>query len=238
MWISSPTEAPVRTVSGLRTGPEGGAVPITVDVPYEHTLELYVDGKLLHTIVCTPTYLPALAIGRLCTDGLIAGMEQVKDWALSPDGARLDVTLARSAAPKEAPPAGWAPTVTDGMIYLAQEKLSAGHPLYKRTRGVHSCTILHNGEISYVTEDLSRHNALDKAVGCALLDGLPLWECLLFSSGRVPLDMLQKGITAGLRVFVAKAIPTWQSVQLAREKGIVLICDARNKSYIRFSPGE
>lgn len=233
-----PVVEPIRSLKGICTDPERGTVPITVDVPYEHTLELYVDNRLLHSIVCTPTYLPALVIGRLCTDGIIASIRQVKRWSISEDGTRADVTLAPDIQPESAPPAGWIPAVTDEMIYLAQEKFSAGHPLYKRTRGVHSCTILHGGEIRYVTEDLSRHNALDKAVGCALLDGLPLWECLLYSSGRVPQDMLQKGLTAGLRVFVAKAIPTWQSVQLARANGIVLICDARNKSYIRFSPEE
>lgn len=231
-----PVIEPIRSLKGIYTDPERGTVPVTVDVPYEHTLELYVDGKLLHSIVCTPTYLPALAIGRLCTDGIIASIRQVKHWSISGDGGRIDVTLKPDVPPESAPPTGWAPPVTDEMIYLAQEKFSADYPLYKRTRGVHSCTILHGKEIRYVTEDLSRHNALDKAVGCALLDELPLWECLLYSSGRVPQDMLQKGLNAGLRVFVAKAIPTWQSVQLARAKGIVLICDARNKSYIRFSP--
>ncbi len=233
-----PVIEPIRPLNGICTDPERGAVPVTVDVPYEHTLELYVDNRLLHSIVCTPTYLSALAIGRLCTDGVIANIKQVKHWSISEDGSRADVTLEPDICSQSPPPVGWAPAVTDEMIYLAQEKFSAGHPLYKRTRGVHSCTILHGGKIRYVTEDLSRHNALDKAVGCALLDGLPLWECVLYSSGRVPQDMLQKGLTAGLRVFVAKAIPTWQSVQLAREKGIVLICDARNKSYIRFSPEE
>lgn len=233
MWTPSPTE-PVRAVAGIQTTQEGESGPVEMLLPVEHTLEIYVDGTRYRSVVCTPTQLPQLVMGRLRTDGAIWGMEEVARWAISPDGARADVTLAPKPRPRreELP----VPAVTDGMIRLAQDKLSQGHPLYRATRGVHSCTLLHRGELRYVGEDLSRHNALDKAVGSALLEGVALGECVLYSSGRVPLDMLQKGVNAGIRAFIAKAIPTCQSVELARKLGITLICDARGGKYTRFSP--
>jgi len=102
--------------------------------------------------------------------------------------------------------------------------MHAGLPLYRATRAVHSCFVLHKGEIVFACEDLGRHNALDKAVGCAVLAGLPLAECVLYTSGRVPLDMVRKAIRAGVPVLVSKSMPTVQSAELAAEYGLQLVC--------------
>ena len=83
---------------------------------------------------------------------------------------------------------------------------------------------LRAGKILYRCEDLGRHNALDKAVGCALTEGVPLAECVLFTSGRVPLDMVRKAIRAGVPVLVSKSMPTVQSAELAAEYGLQLVC--------------
>ena len=71
--------------------------------------------------------------------------------------------------------------------------MGQGLPLYRATHAVHSCLLLRAGKILYRCEDLGRHNALDKAVGCALTEGVPLAECVLFTSGRVPVDMVRAG---------------------------------------------
>ena len=65
-------------------------------------------------------------------------------------------------------------------------------------------------------EDIGRHNALDKAVGSVLLAGVPLSECVLYTSGRVPMDMVRKAIRAGVPALVSKTMPTVQSLELAQ----------------------
>ena len=100
--------------------------------------------------------------------------------------------------------------------------MSAGLPLYQATHAVHSCFVLHRGHIFCACEDIGRHNALDKAVGCALTEGVPLAECVLFTSGRVPVDMVRKAIRAGVPALVSKSMPTVQSLELAEEYGLKL----------------
>ena len=109
-------------------------------------------------------------------------------------------------------------------VLLTLAKMHAGLPLYRAARAVHSCFVLHKGKIVFACEDLGRHNALDKAVGCAVLAGLPLAECVLYTSGRVPLDMVRKAIRAGVPVLVSKSMPTVQSAELAAEYGLQLVC--------------
>ena len=57
-----------------------------------------------------------------------------------------------------------------------------------------------------------------------VLAGLPLAECVLYTSGRVPLDMVRKAIRAGVPVLVSKSMPTVQSAELAAEYGLQLVC--------------
>ena len=106
--------------------------------------------------------------------------------------------------------------------------MSAGLPLYQATHAVHSCFVLHEGRILCACEDIGRHNALDKAVGSMLLAGVPLSECVLYTSGRVPMDMVRKAIRAGVPTLVSKTMPTVQSLELAAEYGLQLLCGRKH----------
>jgi len=76
-------------------------------------------------------------------------------------------------------------------------------------------------------EDIGRHNAFDKVVGWALLNGVDLAKCMLYTSGRVPSDMASKAIRAGIPILVSKSVATDQGVALARAYGLTLICEAK-----------
>ena len=43
-------------------------------------------------------------------------------------------------------------------------------------------------------------DAIDKAIGFGLRAGIPLSECILYTSGRVPVDVVEKAITAGVPI--------------------------------------
>lgn len=227
--------------------PDGTEAALAV----EHAAAIFVNEQPAFRVVCTPALLPQLALGRLLTEGWIASADEVEQIAVCAEGLKVNVYLrhplaARSAAaqevsscctdnltlgspveplplrpvpPLELPPE-WVDTLTAAM--------SEGLPLYRATRAVHSCFVLRAGRILYQCEDLGRHNALDKAVGCALLDGIPLGECVLYTSGRVPLDMVRKAIRAGVPALVSKSMPTVQSLELAAEYGLQLLCGRKH----------
>ena len=216
-------------------------------VPTEHAAALYVNEQPAFRVVCTPELLPQLALGRLLTEGWIASAEEVEQISVCAEGLKVNIYLnlpltARRAAaqevsscctdnvalgsPVELQPLRPVPglTLQPEWVERLTAAMHAGLPLYRATRAVHSCFVLHGGEIVFACEDLGRHNALDKAVGCAVLAGLPLAECVLYTSGRVPLDMVRKAIRAGVPVLVSKSMPTVQSAELAAEYGLQLVC--------------
>ena len=107
-------------------------------------------------------------------------------------------------------------------------------PLHKKTRSTHSCFLCRNGEILFTAEDIGRHNAMDKAIGHALLHDIPLGECYLYTSGRVPTDMMRKIVYAGVPLLISKEYPTTDAAELASQHGITLIGKARPESFLVF----
>ena len=189
--------------------------------------------------------------GRLLTEGWITSAQEVEQAAVCAEGLKVNVYLnhrltARSAAaqavsscctdnvtlssPVELPPLRTVPQLELQPEWLdtLAAAMSAGLPLYRATRAVHSCFVLRQGTILFACEDIGRHNALDKAVGEMLLQGVPLAECVLYTSGRVPVDMVRKAIRAGVPALVSKSMPTIQSLELAQEYGLQLVCGRKH----------
>ena len=104
-------------------------------------------------------------------------------------------------------------------------------PAHKKSYGTHSCYISWAGqnfeeEPPFCCEDLGRHNALDKVVGRAVCAGVDLQRCMLFTSGRVPVDMVTKALRAKIPILASKAVPTESGIELAKQCNLTLICSA------------
>ena len=119
--------------------------------------------------------------------------------------------------------------------------LPSGAPdsLYRLTRSAHSCSLIYRGKSVFTAEDLGRHNAVDKAVGHALLKNIPLPECMLYTTGRMPADMVTKAARAGVPVLISRKSPTAEGLLLAEKHGVRLFGITRDGcvlSYGRETP--
>ncbi len=103
-------------------------------------------------------------------------------------------------------------------------QLVQGQSAFRRTGGVHACGLFDKGgKLLELREDVGRHNALDKLLGRALLDDrLPLPEHVIFLSGRVSLEMMQKALAAGVPVVAAIGAPSSLAIDLAARSGQTL----------------
>ena len=96
---------------------------------------------------------------------------------------------------------------------------------FERTGGLHAAGLAtYDGRIDVVREDVGRHNAVDKVLGRALMDGLlPARDRLLVVSGRVSFEIVQKAVAAGVSGIVAVSAPSSMAVDLCEEYGLVLV---------------
>ena len=117
------------------------------------------------------------------------------------------------------------PEVSAEIIYSLPGKLREAQGLFDATGGLHAAALFDkDGDLLALREDVGRHNATDKLVGWALLEGrLPLSDQIVMVSGRSSFEILQKCLTAGVPFVCAISAPSSLAVDVAREFGMTLV---------------
>jgi len=116
------------------------------------------------------------------------------------------------------------------------ELLDKNQAIFSKTGGLHAALLIDpTGNLRYSKEDVGRHNAVDKVIGQALMDGeLPLSDWTMVVSGRTGYEIVQKCVTAGVSAMVGVSAPTSLAIELADEFGLTLIAFARGGVGKRF----
>jgi FdhD protein len=141
-----------------------------------------------------------------------------RDLAKLPDGPEVD------------------PSLLPGLV----DRLREGQGVFERTGGLHAAGLFGSeGLPLYVREDIGRHNAVDKVVGRALLDGaLPATMSILVASGRAGYEIVQKSISAGIPMLAAVGAPSSLAVALAQEFNQTLVGFLRGDRFNVYSRPE
>jgi len=218
-------------------------------VAIEEPLEIRVDGAPLAVTMRTPGHDEELALGFLYTEGLIDGPRdagltadfavntiEVEGPLLRDPGTRRFYTTSSCgvcgkgaleevavAAPRATP----GPELERDLLAALPDKLR--QPTFERTGGLHATGLFDPaGELLLVREDVGRHNAMDKVIGRALLDGLtPLAGRVLCVSGRLSFELVQKAAVAGAPILVGVGAPSSLALNLAADRGMTLAGFAR-----------
>jgi FdhD protein len=204
-----------------------------------HDLELAVGLAVGEGVVRTAGDVRAV---RPCRDGRGALANDVT--VVLDDDVRLDLAgLGRVQTPSSAcgvcgrdeieaivaaaPPVAGAVTVDPDVLAALPDAMRDGQSVFRRTGGLHAAALATAaGELRVVREDVGRHNAVDKAVGRALLDGVR--ADVLVVSGRAGFEIVQKAAMAGIPVVASVSAPTSLSVEVARACGITLAAFVRD----------
>ncbi|MGA2073442.1 MAG: formate dehydrogenase accessory sulfurtransferase FdhD [Terriglobia bacterium] len=114
------------------------------------------------------------------------------------------------------------------------ETLRASQVLFGRTGGLHAAALFEpSGKLITVREDVGRHNAVDKLIGWALLEGrIPASDCALLASGRGGFEIIQKSLLAGIPLLASVSAASSLAVQLARECGLTLVGFLRGRRFV------
>ena len=131
------------------------------------------------------------------------------------------------------------PRVARALLAALPDRLRAAQPAFARTGGLHATGLFDvDGEPLIVREDVGRHNAMDKVIGRALLDGrLPLHGRILCVSGRLSFELVQKAAVAGAPILVGVGAPSSLAVELATDRGMTLCGFARGDGRVNVYSG-
>jgi len=233
---------------GIRVG--GNALTMTMRTPGDD-IELAAGFLVSEAVVRSPDDITGIKLcdGTSCGHGDHDGLGNIVDVTLASGatvapGARRNFMTTSACGvcgkasiedicvlPPEAlaaDPARFAPTI----LATLPERLRDAQRVFSRTGGLHAAGLFTaDGELIAVREDVGRHNAVDKVVGWALLDGrLPLSGCVLLVSGRASFELVQKAVLAGIPLLAAVSAPSSLAVDLAEEAGLTLVGFLRGPS--------
>ena len=132
------------------------------------------------------------------------------------------------------------PEMAAEKIYALPEKLREAQGLFEATGGLHAAALFDaEGELGALREDVGRHNATDKLLGWAFLEGrLPLRDHAVMVSGRSSFEILQKCLTAGVPIVCAISAPSSLAVDVARRFNITLVGFLRGNRFNVYSAPE
>ena len=134
--------------------------------------------------------------------------------------ASLEAIQLRGVRPVEA-----GPVLTRDSLVALPDRLRGAQRLFESTGGLHAAGLFTaQGELIAMREDVGRHNAVDKLIGWALLQGhTPLDGHILVVSGRSSFEIAQKAVTARIPVLCSVSAPSSLAVDVAREFGMTLV---------------
>lgn len=190
-----------------------------IDTPKDYTSIAYCDAE--STNVVTVTLTPSR---RNSIPEILDRRNYISQSSCGLCGKELVQDLYQLLRPLSAGTAIGLSTALAGL-----EAMSVHQPLRDRTRASHAAVLCdRQGKLVSVAEDIGRHNALDKAIGKAFLDGLLPTCTLLIMSSRVSYELVQKAARARIPIILSVSRPTGLAVELASRLNMGLACQAPN----------
>jgi len=242
---------------------EGASQPD--DLAEETPVAFEYNGISHAVMLATPADLEDFAVGFSLSEGIVARRQNIFDIGIveADAGITLQLEIAsedfvrlkehrRSLAGRTGcglcgaeslgqvmrdlaplPPA--APFPLDA-LYAGMRRLPAVQVLQQATGATHAaCRVHRDGMISYVREDVGRHNALDKTLGALARGGVAVADSALVITSRASFEMVQKAAALGVGTLAAVSAPTARAVRLAERLNITLIGFLRQEACVIYT---
>jgi FdhD protein len=224
-----------------------GQRAVTRTVVHEFPLVINVNSSADYILMRTPGNDRELVVGFLLTEGLINSVDDIQmlgECADVPHRVAVRVTTPQAEALRNLTVNSSCGlcgrtdvealirdlkrvtgdiSVTPDVLYAVPDRVREAQILFRATGGTHAAALFDAaGRIQVVREDIGRHNALDKVIGHALLNGIQTARVGVFLSGRTSLEMILKAARAQMPLVAAVSAPTAMAIEAARRAGITM----------------
>ncbi|MGH4117592.1 formate dehydrogenase accessory sulfurtransferase FdhD [Clostridium sp.] len=223
----------------------------TLDLIIEEVpLDIFVNHEFYATLMCTPIELVELAVGFLFSEGVISSIGSIISTEEVYEN-RVCIILDHEINVDKSSARAITSGCGNGSIHVISleecsikfidsnckfssveilrlmSEFNNKSELFKQTGGVHSCCLCTENSILLFCEDIGRHNALDKALGKALIKNIDFSDIIVMTTGRISSDIVVKVAKAGIQIIVSHSAPTSLALSIAKDANITVIGFAR-----------
>lgn len=241
----------------------GKVIKTTENVATEIPFTINANEKEIATLLCSPLWLKELAYGFLYTSGFIKSAKEIHSFSLDTTKWVAFLEIEKMPEPSLMQKRLYTSGCGKGIMYADIHEISYRQPienkmtiqsvkivsltqwlqhcseLFRSTGSVHTAALSILGEIPEIfTDDIGRHNAVDKVIGRALMDEIDFSQAILISSGRISSEILHKARVCEIAINISRGAPTHQTVLRARDMGITVIGFARGGNFTVYSHEE
>lgn len=223
-------------------------------IAVEAKLRLYINEEEILSISATPSNIRELITGFLMTEGILKG-----EWCPEKISIETDRKEIKAKVILEGFASLEGKTITSGCLasvsfikelktkivddlkveahslFSLFREFQLKSQLYRETGCVHSAAIADKYKILFLSEDVGRHNAVDKVIGWALLNKVSFAGKIILVSGRVSSEMALKVAKWKIPIIVSRAAPTSLAVELANSVGLTVIGFLRGNRFNVYS---
>ncbi len=233
----------------------GNSIKTVDDLTIEEArLNVFLNGEKAISMMTIPIDQEAHAVGFLMSENVISDIKDIESLSLSENGLRVDIKarineyslqnlykektltsgcgggITGTAAGELRVPFNQTTFKVKPETVLDEiHKFYKESELYNLTGCVHKAMIYLLDGTTVASEDIGRHNAIDKAIGKCKLDGLNTDKSILFVSGRLSSEMVTKAVMHKIPIIVSRTAPTYLGVKTAHKHGVTLIGFARGR---------
>jgi len=207
----------------------------------EKNIDLIVNKKTKLTVSMSPGDLKVFTYGFLLTSGLISSIGEIQTLNVRDNTIDVGLTTPLSDFKMFLPSGCGGGSLLETETKIQKKSFQQViHPpfdrlpglfkefnhysiVFEETGGVHSAAISDGSSVKFFAEDIGRHNAVDKVIGKAWLQGIDFNSHFLLTSGRISGEIVKKVFYAGLRSIVSRSAPTCAAIKRARQLNIGII---------------
>jgi len=211
---------------------------------------IYLNGKEFVTLLCSPGGLKELAVGFLCSEGVLTSRADLRNIFLDEEDQGI-IWVETAEKEMYAEKSFLKRYITSccgrsrSAVYFANDTLTCmqvnteltlsfrevrdiAHCLeetslvFRETGGVHNAGLFSSTKLLIFQMDIGRHNALDRIYGRCFLENMLLIDKVLAFSGRISSEIVLKVSKMGVPILISRSAPTDLALRLAEEFGITI----------------
>ena len=249
-------------LSAAVAGTDQSGRPVDLSVVIERPLTIFLNGQEIVTAMTIGDYPAELAVGYLRNQNMLRADDVITQIDHDAD---VDVVVVRTEREtdfedklkKKTHTSGCAQGTVFGDLMEAVEDIvlppaelrtswlrrlthaiNTTPSLYLRAGAIHGCVLAAGARPLIYTEDVGRHNAIDKIAGFMFLKDITAADKIMYTTGRLTSEMVIKTAQMGIPILISRSGFTSWGVALARQTGLTLIGRARGKRFIVLAGGD